>query len=79
MYQTSKGIRFHAELFQLLRDNNLMFDFDIFDEYCNIVFEEDAILNNDVILSLFSITCRFDLLVEARADSNCIVFEFHKK
>lgn len=77
MFNQAKGVRFHAELFSLLRDNNLVFDFDVFDEYSRVIFDECSILTNDVLSKLFNIAYRFDLLVEITADNNSIVVNFY--
>lgn len=78
VFDSARGRRFYSELYSLFGDNGMKFDFDIFDCHCQAIFEEYFTLSNDLILALFKIAYRFDLLVEIRADNNCVIVEFHK-
>ncbi len=72
------GKRFYAELYCMFRNNGLRNNLDIFDDYLQVIFEEYFSLSNDLIMALCKIAYKFDLLIEFRADNNCVIVEFHK-
>lgn len=76
VFNTALGKRFFAEFINFVQSNGFDCCYDYYDSIFIVTFEEYLSLSNDALCQLNFLAYRFDLLLEFRAESDCLIVEF---
>lgn len=76
VYNTSLGKAFFAEFCNFVKLNGLNGRSDFYDDVFMMMFDVYLSLSNEHISQLNLIAYRYDLLMEFRAESDCLIVEF---
>lgn len=76
VYNTSLGKMFFAEFGNFIQSNGFNGKSDFYDDVFMVMFEEHLSLSNEELSQLNTIAYRYDLLIEFRAESDCLIVEF---
>lgn len=76
IYNTTLGKCFFVDFGNFIQSNGFNGKSDICDDVFMVIFEEYLSLSNEELSQLASIAYDYDLLMEFRADNNCLIVEF---